>query len=92
MNTQCVIPVNSVIILINYINIYTRRLFRQLFEEGKFKKISSGNSNNEKLEKFRLWLRQQYISVKNEMLATSRSDVLDLQVPSIRTVIEVRLR
>ena len=70
----------------------SRRMFRQFFEEGKFNKIKGeggGDGKKEKLEKFRMWLKQQYQSVKAEILLTTRSPVLDMQVPAIRTIIEV---
>lgn len=70
-------------------------MFRQFFEEGKFDKMKVGDSTSsssgkqEKLEKFRLWLKQQYLSVKAEVMTCTQSTVLDMQVPAIRTVIEV---
>ena len=66
-----------------------RRMFRQFFQDGKFDKVKGDSIKTEKLEKFRQWLKQQYFSVKAEILASARSPVLEMQVPAIRTVIEV---
>lgn len=65
-------------------------MFRQFFGDGKFVKVKGDGTSAAKLEQFRLWLKQQYLSVKQEIMATARSPVLEMQVPAIRTVIEVR--
>lgn len=46
-------------------------------------------TKSQKLEKFRSWLLQQYNLVKNELYNLCLSDSVDIQVPAIRTIIEV---
>jgi hypothetical protein len=67
-----------------------RRIFVNFLEKEYFHKIASNNSQtSSKLEQFRQWLLQQYLAIKQGLLSLCLSDDAEVNVPAIRTILEV---
>ena len=67
-------------------------MFVNFLENNQFcKAVTKNESMIRKLEQFRVWLLQQYNSYKQELFKLSILNPSDLQLPAIRTIIEVNI-